>query len=73
VKLKADKKGEQLLVLRLLARRIGQIAPQTEAKILTLSVAELEALGKALLDFASPEDLDQWLRSQNISTEESHS
>jgi hypothetical protein len=61
------------LVLRLLSRRVGQIAPSTEAKILTLSVSELEALGEDLLDFSSSDDLDQWLRSQNISTEESHS
>lgn len=62
--------GERSLILRLLSRRIGQIAPQTEAKILTLSVAELETLGEALLDFSSPNDLDEWLRSQNISPEE---
>jgi hypothetical protein len=34
--------------------RIGQIAPNVEAKILTLSVSELETLGEALLDFSSP-------------------
>ncbi|NJM66198.1 MAG: DUF4351 domain-containing protein [Acaryochloris sp. RU_4_1] len=55
--------GERSLILRLLNRRIGVIAPHVEAKILTLSVAELEALGEALLDFASPDDLDEWLRS----------
>jgi predicted transposase YdaD len=58
------------LVLRQLTRRIGQIAPAAEAKILTLSVSQLESLGEALLDFVSSDDLDEWLRSQNIFTEE---
>jgi predicted transposase YdaD len=71
--IKGRQEGEQSLILRLLSRRIGQIDPQTEARILTLSVVELESLGEALLDFSSPNDLDNWLRSQNISTEESHS
>jgi Domain of unknown function (DUF4351) len=61
------------LVLRQLTRRIGQIAPAAEAKILTLSVSQLESLGEALLDFVSPKDLDEWLRSQNISTGETRS
>ncbi len=70
---KGRQEGERSLVLRQLTRRIGTIAPQTEAKILTLSVAELEALGEALLDFSDSDDLDEWLRSQSISTEETHS
>ncbi len=50
-------------ILRLLSRRVGQIAPQTEAKIMTLLVSELEALGEALTDFTSPDDVALWLRS----------
>jgi Domain of unknown function (DUF4351) len=45
--------------------RVGQISSKAEAKILTLSVAELESLGEALLDFSSPDDLGQWLRSHS--------
>jgi predicted transposase YdaD len=51
------------LILRLLTRRIGTIAPTSEAKILTLSISELETLGEALLDFSSSADLDDWLRT----------
>jgi Domain of unknown function (DUF4351) len=36
--------------LRLLARRIGMIAPETEAQIRTLSLPQLEALGEAHSD-----------------------
>lgn len=51
------------LIIRQLTRRFGTIAPAAEAKIQTLSIAQLEALGEALLDFASAEDLDNWLQS----------
>jgi Domain of unknown function (DUF4351) len=52
------------LVLRLLSRRIGRIAPEAETKISALSVSQLESLGEALLDFSKPTDLDEWLRSR---------
>jgi Domain of unknown function (DUF4351) len=51
------------LVRRLLNRRIGTISPTSEAKILTLSISELEILCEALLDFSSSADLDDWLRT----------
>ena len=49
------------LVLRLLKKRIGQIRPSDESQITTLSVEQLEALGEALLDFSSGDDLTAWL------------
>ncbi len=49
------------LVLRLLKKRIGEIRPEDESRITGLSVEQLEALGEALLDFASSEDLTAWL------------
>jgi hypothetical protein len=52
------------LILRLLSRRIGIIASNTEAQIAMLSVSQLESLGEALLDFSSSTDLDEWLRSR---------
>jgi Domain of unknown function (DUF4351) len=51
--------------LRLVSRRIGTISPETEAQIRTLSLAQLEELGEALLDFSSSADLNQWLRSHS--------
>ena len=53
--------GEQSLVLRQLARRIGAIAPATESQIRALSLPKLEELGEALLDFTEASDLDSWL------------
>ncbi len=54
--------GERALVLRQLTRRIGAIAPETEARINTLSLPQLEELGEALLDFSQPSDLSKWLQ-----------
>lgn len=54
---------EKSLILRLLTRRIGTIAPQQETQIRSLSLPQLEDLGEALLDFTQPSDLDEWLQS----------
>jgi hypothetical protein len=54
-------RGKQSLVLRLLNRRIGVIAPETEAKVRELPLSKLEELGEALLDFSQFSDLNQWL------------
>ena len=51
----------QALVLRLLTRSIGEIAPGTETQIRELSLEQIETLGEALLDFSVSADLDQWL------------
>jgi Domain of unknown function (DUF4351) len=56
---------ERSLILRLLTRRIGTIAPNIDTQIAALSVAQLEALGEALLDFSSSADLDEWLKSHS--------
>lgn len=55
--------GETSLVLRLLKRRIGEFDSQLEVTIRNLSVAQLEELGEALLDFSSQDDLLTWLAS----------
>lgn len=53
--------GEASLVLRLLARRLGQVAPEVRSQLQQLPVAQLEDLGEALLDFSSMQDLMDWL------------
>lgn len=53
--------GQAILVVRLLKRRIGEIESEDEARINGLSVEQLEALGDALLDFSSYDDLSSWL------------
>jgi predicted transposase/invertase (TIGR01784 family) len=57
--------GELNLILRLLSRRIGMVAPEIEAHIRQLSLNQLEELGEALLDFSDPADLITWLQAHS--------
>ena len=57
------KEGEATLVLRQLTRRFGTLAPELQAQISQLSIAQLEELGEALLDFSSMQDLIGWLQT----------
>jgi predicted transposase YdaD len=56
--------GEAALILRLLRRRLGPLAPAQEARIQALPVTDLENLGEALLDFQTAADLTAWLQQQ---------
>jgi len=53
--------GELSVALRQLRRRCGELNPQQEARIRALSLARLEALAEALLDFEGSTDLEAWL------------
>jgi predicted transposase YdaD len=53
----------QALVLRLLTRRIGDVAPEVRSQVQSLSLKQLEALSEALLDFSQPDDLKHWLQA----------
>jgi predicted transposase YdaD len=55
-------------VLRQLNRRIGQITPEVDSQVRSLSLSKLESLGEALLDFSELSDLPEWLRSHNPPT-----
>ncbi|MBD1922070.1 DUF4351 domain-containing protein [Microcoleus sp. FACHB-831] len=57
------KQGEVAMLLRLLTRRVGAIAPDIENQIQQLSIPQLEDLGEALLDFSSVNDLTSWLEN----------
>ncbi len=50
------------LVLRLLQRRLGPLPEARHRAIEKLSLRKIEALGEALLDFDSPDDLTRWLQ-----------
>ena len=52
------------LTLRQLQRRCGALAPSEEQRIERLSLAELEALADALLDFQHSADLTAWLQQR---------
>jgi Domain of unknown function (DUF4351) len=56
-----ERKEGQVLILRQLKRRMGDISPQTQETIKKLPLEKLEDLGEALLDFAGIEDLTDWL------------
>lgn len=55
--------GERSLILRLLTRRFGEMSAEAQAQIHHLSLPQLEALGEALLDFATIADLTNWLQA----------
>jgi hypothetical protein len=57
-------KGKLELVVRLLERRVGEIAPDIQSRIRRLSIEQLENLGEAVLDFTSASDLTDWLQGQ---------
>lgn len=49
------------LVVRLLTRRYGLVAPETEATIRALNLRQVEQLAEDLLDFTSRDDVTAWL------------
>ena len=57
-----EQKGEAELILRLLARRCGEVSAQQKSRIMAMPTDKLEALGDALLDFTDRADLEAWLR-----------
>jgi predicted transposase YdaD len=62
--LEIGQQQEKALVLKLLARKLGDLSSQTQAKVSALPIDQIESLGEALLDFSSLSDLESWL-SQN--------
>lgn len=54
------------MIIRQLPRRIGLLTPEMQARIQALSIAQLEDLGEALLDFSQPTDLTNWLESHQL-------
>jgi predicted transposase/invertase (TIGR01784 family) len=55
---------EKTLVLRQLNRKLGNLSPQVQTRVLALEIDRVESLGEDLLDFTSITDLEAWL-SQN--------
>jgi predicted transposase/invertase (TIGR01784 family) len=61
--LKGKLEGEQTVILRLLTRRVGDVSPELQSQIQSLSLYQLEALADALLDFSTLADLRTWLQT----------
>jgi Domain of unknown function (DUF4351) len=53
--------GKQALILRLLTKRVGIVSSEVEARVKVLSLAMLEELFDAALDFTQMNDLMMWL------------
>jgi predicted transposase YdaD len=64
-----QQQGEAALVLRLLQRRLGTVSADVEDRIRALPVADLEALGGALLDWQTPAELLTWLQRHGDSVQ----
>ncbi len=56
------------IILRLLTRRLGAVDSLLQERIQRLSLAQLEDLGEALLDFNHAADLVTWLDGQTTSS-----
>jgi len=56
------------IVLRLLDRKLGQVAPDVLSRIQQLPTIQLEELREALLDFDSAQDLTDWLQGSSGAT-----
>ncbi|MEQ8753351.1 MAG: DUF4351 domain-containing protein [Coleofasciculus sp. G1-WW12-02] len=54
------REGQVALITRQLKRRLGEVEPSLMERIRGLSIAQLEALAEALLDFSGVSDLVGW-------------
>ena len=54
------------MAIRQLNRRCGPLSAATTARIQALSLAQLESLAEALLDFAGASDLASWLAEHAV-------
>jgi flagellar biosynthesis/type III secretory pathway protein FliH len=54
---------EKTFILRQIKRKLGEINPSLETKIMQLSIDDVEVLGEALFDFSTVEDLINWLNT----------
>ncbi len=57
----AEQVGRQEIILRLLTKRVGTVSSEVEARVKVLSLAMLEELFDAALDFTQMNDLMMWL------------
>lgn len=62
--------GERSLVLRQLTRRFEPLPEAARSQVEDLSIADLELLGEALLDFVNLRDLETWLATDRQSDRE---
>ena len=56
---------EKALVIRLLNRKLGNLAPAIQTQVNSLNIERVESLGEALLDFTAMSDLENWLAGEH--------
>jgi len=56
-------RGERLILTKLLTRRFGELPNTVQQQLQQLAIADLDALGEALLDFSSLDDVETWLQA----------
>jgi predicted transposase YdaD len=59
--LEGEQKGRQILILRQLNRRVGNLSIALRTQVESLPLEQLGQLGEDLLDFSGLEDLLGWL------------
>ena len=55
---------ERSLILRQLSRKVGELPEPIHVQVNGLTIAPLETLAEALLDFTRLADLEAWLAAQ---------
>jgi predicted transposase/invertase (TIGR01784 family) len=58
-------KGQSVILLRQLSRKLGQVSPRLKNRISKLSVVQLENLAEAIFDFETVADLNAWLKTHS--------
>lgn len=58
----AKEDGERSLVLRQLNRRFGTLPEDLSSQVVSLSLAQIESLAEALLDFQTLSEMEAWLQ-----------
>jgi Domain of unknown function (DUF4351) len=64
---RAEFRGEQTIVLRLLKRKVGYMPEHIHEQIISLNAVRLRFLADALLDFRSINSLNSWLEANQPS------
>ena len=63
---RGEAQGERRMAIRILSRQLGDLSPSLISQLNELSLGKIEALGDAMVDFISIEDLTQWLEKARV-------
>ena len=63
---RGEARGERQMAIRILSRQLGDLSPSFISRLNELSLEKVEALGDAMIDFTSLDDLTQWLEKVRV-------